>query len=223
MTDPLFGILTRIVGVQWGSAYAIISCVLAVDPGHVATASLTGANISVFSPHTVGGVALPIASSPPGASGDGTDFKTLSQSFKIWRSPITVYDAGGSSFCFILVPLRYFSGGIIQLSFGTVGTLHAFDVSCIVTDSLKAFAVNTATTEFAFQFNDGNLTTFLDFGDMSAALSAQWGAKGFIKSAASMQLAGSFGSNNGIVAIDAANKRVHMTNQSPAASVFNWP
>ena len=223
MTDPLFGIMTRIVGVQWGSAYAVISCVLNVLPADTATASLTGANISVSSPHAVGGAALPIASSPPGASGDGTDFKTLSRSFKIWRSPITVYDAGGSSFCFILVPLSYYPGGTVQLSFGTAGRPHSLDVSCIVTDSLKAFAVNTATTEFAFQFDDGNLNAFLDFADMSAALSAQWGAKGFIKSAASMQLAGSFGSNNGIVAIDAANKRVHMTNQSPAASVFNWP
>lgn len=196
MTDPLFGITTRIIGVNWGGIpVAILNVNVAPGPAITNTPTLFGFNSNIVLPD--GGLVIstgspsPIASQPPGATGFGTDL-TLGRKFALWRSQTTQLGSGFTvgGFGFYAFSLNFFKSAPVTFKIaptaGAIGTGWTYDVSCIVTKRLSKLAVDTATGVYTLTFGDTTETSDLRKASIDAK-SPGWLRDGLVLSAAAVE------------------------------------
>jgi hypothetical protein len=222
-----FGWLEELVSINFpAGGYAVIYGAMSTLPTDPADSvlNLTGANIVTYNPKAlfVAGDPLPIASVPFGATGFGDDLAGLAPTYKIWRSATTAFDAG-NGFSFIVLPLKYYKGGTIQLGFDCSGNFHSCNITCLFMSKLKALSVRTSDGFFQFTNRDDTvLSTYLDMSTVLAS-GAAWGAAGLVDAIGAMQLGGSAVSNPGTLAINVPGKVVVPVNNSGVATKFQWP
>lgn len=196
MTDPLFGILTRIVGVNWGGTpLAIVAATLPAGVFITNSPQLVMFNSNIILPAAPqivnAGSAEPISSVPDGATGYGDDL-ALAKKYTNWRSFITPLGGGFTpgSFAFAVFALPNYTSPFhfeIAATAGASGTGWTTDIGCIVTKRLTSMKVSPTTASFAFSFGDTKVVSDLTYASLLGK-AAGWKKQGLITSAAAMQL-----------------------------------
>lgn len=175
MTDPLFGIMTRIVGVQWGSEIGVLlgSVATTISPTPPVVMNVTGANVALCTPALVTDTSsAPLVTLPVGGSGPVAQLITK---YNNWRA--TIHDTNQFGFgVFGFTMSKYPDPISVALQGPNLGeqgqdNVEGDVVAFVLKGGVSDFAwfkgsVKTATGGFAFgtflmvTFKDGTVLYF---------------------------------------------------------------